>query len=140
LLKNHVDAVSLANNHTGDYGKAAFAEMLSRLQQAGLPYFGGGMDWREAHKPLIIERNGLKIALLGYNEFLPREFEAGEKLPGSAWSEDEQVVTCREMTYSLLDTYLSSVNFRHKSGYRQQSRIIPIDLPETTKRLPARRE
>lgn len=92
LLKNHVDAVSLANNHAGDYGKAAFAEMLTRLQQASLPYFGGGMDWREAHQPRIIKRKGLKIALLGYNEFFPREFEAGEKLPGSAWSEDEQVV------------------------------------------------
>lgn len=92
LLKKHVDAVSVANNHAGDYGKAAFAEMLTRLQRAGLPYFGGGMDWREAHRPLIIERKGVKIALLGYDEFFPRVFEAGEKLPGVAWSEDEQVV------------------------------------------------
>lgn len=92
LLKNHVDAVSLANNHAGDYGKDAFAEMITRLRQANLPYFGGGMDWREAHKPLVIERKGLKIALLGYDEFFPRVFEAGEKLPGVAWSEDEQVV------------------------------------------------
>ena len=92
LLKSHVDAVSLANNHAGDYGKDAFAEMITRLRQANLPYFGGGMDLREAHKPLIIERKGLKIALLGYDEFFPRVFEAGEKLPGVAWSEDEQVV------------------------------------------------
>lgn len=92
LLRSHVDAVSLANNHAGDYGKDAFSEMITHLQQAKIPYFGGGMDWREAHKPLIIERKGLKIALLGYDEFFPRVFEAGEKLPGVAWSEDEQVV------------------------------------------------
>jgi poly-gamma-glutamate capsule biosynthesis protein CapA/YwtB (metallophosphatase superfamily) len=92
VLKRHVDLVSLANNHAGDYGKAAFAEMLTHLQRVGLPYFGGGMDWREAHRPLIIERKGVKIALLGYDEFFPRTFEAGEKLPGVAWSEDEQVV------------------------------------------------
>jgi poly-gamma-glutamate capsule biosynthesis protein CapA/YwtB (metallophosphatase superfamily) len=92
LLKRHVDVVSVANNHAGDYGKAAFADMLKRLQGAGVPYFGGGMDWREAHKPLIIERKGVRIALLGYDEFFPRVFEAGDKLPGVAWSEDEQVV------------------------------------------------
>ena len=92
ILKSHVDAISLANNHAGDYGKEAFSEMIARLRQANLLYFGGGMDWQEAHKPLIIERKGLKIALLGYDEFFPRVFEAGEKLPGVAWSEDEQVV------------------------------------------------
>ncbi len=46
LLKRHVDAVSLANNHSGDYGRSAFVEMLGRLEAAGLPYFGGGRDLR----------------------------------------------------------------------------------------------
>jgi poly-gamma-glutamate synthesis protein (capsule biosynthesis protein) len=91
LLHRHVDVVSVANNHTGDFGKAAFAEMLGRLHAAGLPYFGGGLDWREAHRPLLIERKGVKIALLAYDEFFPRVFEAGDGLPGVAWSEDEQV-------------------------------------------------
>ena len=92
VLRRHVDAVSVANNHAGDFGKAAFAEMLERLAHARLPYFGGGLDWREAHRPLVVERKGVKIALLAYDEFFPRVFEAGEKLPGVAWSEDEQVV------------------------------------------------
>jgi poly-gamma-glutamate capsule biosynthesis protein CapA/YwtB (metallophosphatase superfamily) len=92
LLKRHVDAVSVANNHSGDFGRVAFAEMLGRLNTAGLPYFGGGRNLAEAHAPLIIERKGLKIALLGYDEFFPRYFEAGHDHPGVAWSEDEQVV------------------------------------------------
>jgi poly-gamma-glutamate synthesis protein (capsule biosynthesis protein) len=92
LLKRHVDAVSLANNHSGDFGRGAFAEMLKRLRKAGVPYFGGGHTLSEAHAPLIIERKGLKIALLGYDEFFPRHFEAGHDHPGVAWSEDEQVV------------------------------------------------
>ncbi len=92
LLKRHVDAVSLANNHSGDYGRSAFVEMLGRLEAAGLPYFGGGRDLRQAHRPLIIERKGIKIALLGYDEFMPRSFEAGDDYAGVAWSEDQQVV------------------------------------------------
>lgn len=91
VLKRHVDVVSLANNHSGDFGRAAFAEMLGRLERAGLPYFGGGRDLRQAHRPLIIERKGLKIALLAYDGMFPRAFEAGDNWPGVAWSQDEQV-------------------------------------------------
>jgi poly-gamma-glutamate capsule biosynthesis protein CapA/YwtB (metallophosphatase superfamily) len=38
-------------------------------------------------------RRGVRIALLGYDEFMPRSFEAGSTWPGVAWSEDEDVVT-----------------------------------------------
>ncbi len=92
VLRRHFDAVSLANNHSGDYGSAAFGEMLGRLDKAGIAYFGGGHTLAEAHAPLLVDRKGLRIALLGYNEFFPRSFEADFDKPGVAWSEDEQVV------------------------------------------------
>ncbi len=90
-LKRHFDAVTLANNHSGDFGPGAFAEMLGLLDQQGIGWFGGGANLAQAHQPLMIERHGLRIALLGYNEFLPRSFEADYEKPGIAWSEDEQV-------------------------------------------------
>ena len=92
ILQRHLDAVALANNHSGDFGREAFAEMLGLLQAQGLAQFGGGMNLRQAHTPLIIERKGLRIALLGYSEFMPRSFEADVDAPGVAWSEDEMVV------------------------------------------------
>ena len=93
VLKRHFDAMSLANNHSGDFGKAAFAEQLDLMRRAGLAGFGGGRNATEAHTPLVIERNGLRIALLGYLEFKPRSFEADATRPGVAWSgEDEQVI------------------------------------------------
>lgn len=92
VLRRHVDAVSLANNHSGDFGREAFAQMLTRLDRAGLPHFGGGKDLRSAHRPVILERQGLRIALLGYNEMFPRQFEAGPDSPGIAWADEEQIV------------------------------------------------
>jgi poly-gamma-glutamate synthesis protein (capsule biosynthesis protein) len=92
VLRRHVDAVSLANNHSGDFGREAFAQMLTRLERAGLPHFGGGKDLRSAHRPVILERQGLRIALLGYNEMFPRQFEAGPGSPGIAWADEEQIV------------------------------------------------
>jgi poly-gamma-glutamate synthesis protein (capsule biosynthesis protein) len=66
--------------------------MLTRLRQAGLGVYGGGDDLSQAHQPYIIERKGLRVAVLGYNEFQPRSFEADHDKPGIAWSEDEQVL------------------------------------------------
>lgn len=92
VLKRHLDVVSVANNHVGDFGREAFAEMLSHLDASGIPRVGGGRDLGEAHRPHIIEKHGLRIALLAYDEFFPRSFEAGPDRAGSAWSDDEQVV------------------------------------------------
>lgn len=92
VLQRHVDVVSLANNHSGDFGREAFTEMLGLLERAGLPQFGGGRNLRAAHRPHVIERHGVRIALLGFNEFFPRHFEAGTDHAGVAWSEDEQVL------------------------------------------------
>jgi poly-gamma-glutamate synthesis protein (capsule biosynthesis protein) len=92
ILQGRFDAVSLANNHSGDYGSEAFGETMQHLEQSGIAYFGGGKNLSEAHKPLWINRKDLKIAVLGYNEFKPRSFEAGADHPGIAWSEDSHVI------------------------------------------------
>jgi len=92
VLARHFASVSLANNHTGDYGPKALLETMALLDAASIPYFGAGRDLRAAHRALVIERRGVRIALLGYDEFLPRAFAAGSSWPGVAWSEDEDVV------------------------------------------------
>ena len=102
VLKRHFDVMALANNHSGDFGRAAFADMLGLIKQSGLVQFGGGLNLAEAHTPLIIERKGLRIALLGYSEFMPRSFEADSDAPGIAWSEDEQVVADIQKARSVL--------------------------------------
>jgi poly-gamma-glutamate synthesis protein (capsule biosynthesis protein) len=93
LLKGRFDALAVANNHSGDYGKEAFLETLEHLERAGIRYFGGGRDLASAHAPLWIDQQGLRVAVLSYNEFKPRSFEAGADHPGIAWSEDSQVIS-----------------------------------------------
>lgn len=92
VLRHRFDALSVANNHSGDFGREAFLETLDHVRQAGIQTFGGGRNLTEAHAPLWIERHGLRIAVLAYNEFKPRSFEAGAAWPGIAWSEDSHVV------------------------------------------------
>jgi hypothetical protein len=92
VLARYFHAVSVANNHSGDFGKEAFLEQLSLLEQGGLRYFGGGRNDGEAHSPLILERNSLRIALLGYDDVELRSYEAGPETPGVAWADDERVL------------------------------------------------
>jgi Bacterial capsule synthesis protein PGA_cap len=89
VLAKHFDAVSLANNHSGDFGRGALLQTLSGLEQSRVGYFGAGRTLAAAHEPYLIERAGITLALLGYDEFHPRWFEAGPDWPGVAWSEDE---------------------------------------------------
>lgn len=92
LLKKYFSAVSVANNHTGDFGKAAFADMLDAFDRRGIAYFGGGRNLRDAHRPFIRDIKGKRIGVLAYNGFFPRSFEALEDTPGSAWLDEDYVV------------------------------------------------
>lgn len=92
VLKGRFHAMSVANNHSGDFGRDAFLETLDHLRTAGIAAFGGGANLTEAHTPYWIEKHGIRIAVLAYNEFKPRSFEAGATWAGVAWSEDSHVV------------------------------------------------
>jgi poly-gamma-glutamate synthesis protein (capsule biosynthesis protein) len=84
------EAAGLANNHAGDFGREDFVETIAALQKAGSTIFGGGKDQLEAHRAVIFERNGIKIALLGYLEYFPRWFAAAPWMPGVAWLDEDQ--------------------------------------------------
>lgn len=51
LKRIGVDAVSLANNHTMDFGPEPFTGTISKLKQADIAVFGAGADEAEAARP-----------------------------------------------------------------------------------------
>jgi poly-gamma-glutamate synthesis protein (capsule biosynthesis protein) len=106
LLKKYFSAVSLANNHSGDWGKRGFADELTLLQEAGLPWFGGGANEREAHRPLVLTANGRRVAFLGYNDFPPRSFAAKRNAPGTAWLVEKDVLRDIQTAKHQADTVL----------------------------------
>ena len=92
FLKKNFTAISLANNHTVDFGDKKFEKMLDLLGKNKVSFFGGGKNLRAAHEPLIIEKKEKRIAILGYDLFLPRSFEALPDRAGVAWGEDDFIV------------------------------------------------
>ena len=84
------EAASVANNHAGDFGREDFVETIAALNKVGVRAFGGGKEPVEAHRAVIFERNGVKIALLGYLDFFPRWFTVAPGMPGVAWLDEDQ--------------------------------------------------
>lgn len=58
------DLVSLANNHVYDYGEEALLDTLDYLDEAKLPYVGGGRNKEEADRPIYFIVNGIKIGFV----------------------------------------------------------------------------
>ena len=59
-----VDLVTLANNHTYDFGKDAFLDMLDAFDEYKIPHIGAGHNIEEAQKPYYFIINGYKIGFL----------------------------------------------------------------------------
>lgn len=59
-----VGAASLANNHIADYGQEGLADTIAVLEEQGIPWLGAGWTSEKASRPLIIERDGLRIGIL----------------------------------------------------------------------------
>jgi poly-gamma-glutamate capsule biosynthesis protein CapA/YwtB (metallophosphatase superfamily) len=64
-----IGVVNLANNHTFDAEERGFLDTLRALSMAGIAHVGGGTDLADARKPVIVERNGIKLGILGYTQF-----------------------------------------------------------------------
>jgi hypothetical protein len=75
-----VDLVSAANNHAFDQGRKGFEETLEELAAAGMPYLGAGPA-PHPEGPVVLERNGLRLAFLGYTYGLN---QAGNDCPPRA--------------------------------------------------------
>lgn len=76
-------ALGLGNNHIKDCGEAGVLSSLDICNSNGIKTVGAGINEREAKKPLIIERNGLKIGILAFAEHefnVAYEKEAGANL------------------------------------------------------------
>jgi poly-gamma-glutamate capsule biosynthesis protein CapA/YwtB (metallophosphatase superfamily) len=80
------DCVTLANNHTLDYGVDALADTLEYLATAGIAVVGAGADLEQARRPAVLTAGGLRVAVVGVTDH-PADFAAGPDRPGVAFAD-----------------------------------------------------
>ncbi len=89
------DVVSLAGNHSCDWGTDALLDSVERLRKAGIAVIGVGSNIAEARRPALLERKGIRMAFLSYCSTGPAGYEADERWPGFApvrvWTHYEQI-------------------------------------------------
>jgi len=87
-----IDAVSLANNHSLDYGRQGLADTITTTRKGGVGVIGAGKDAAEAYKPWRRTVRGVRIAVLAFNQVddLAEEWAAADGKAGLAMAFDTQ--------------------------------------------------
>lgn len=91
LARAGFNVVSLANNHTLDYGPEGLEDTLAALKKAGIRHAGAGRNDIEARQPVYMMADGVTVAFLAYSLTFPEEFWAGPDKPGTAFGHEKHV-------------------------------------------------
>lgn len=67
LAQAHITVVSLANNHTDNFGIKGLEETKKLLSEVGIQYFGN--PWNTNPIETIVSKNGGNVAFVGYHAF-----------------------------------------------------------------------
>jgi poly-gamma-glutamate capsule biosynthesis protein CapA/YwtB (metallophosphatase superfamily) len=78
------DVVSVASNHSMDWGPEPLLDTIELLNKKGIKTVGAGANLEEARKPAIIEKNGVKVGFLAYCSVLRDGYPATKNGVGVA--------------------------------------------------------
>jgi len=78
------DVVSVASNHSLDWGPEAMLDTIDVLQRQGIKTTGAGANLAAARVPAVVERGGTTVAFLAYCSVLREGYAADSNKPGVA--------------------------------------------------------
>jgi poly-gamma-glutamate synthesis protein (capsule biosynthesis protein) len=130
------DVVSMASNHIMDWGRDALLDSIDRMRRDGMHPVGAGKDIEEARQPVILERNGTRIAFLAYCSVAPVGYYAVPKRAGVApmrgithyemLENDQPGTPCEIMSWPLPRDLKSLVDDVRR--VRQQADVVAVSL------------
>jgi poly-gamma-glutamate synthesis protein (capsule biosynthesis protein) len=78
------DVMSVASNHSMDWGPDAMLDTVANLRERGIQTVGAGRNLEDARQPALLERNGIRVAFLAYCSVLQEGYAATKDKPGVA--------------------------------------------------------
>jgi poly-gamma-glutamate synthesis protein (capsule biosynthesis protein) len=103
------DLMSVANNHSGDAGRASVADTVGALEGAGMVAIGGGATLDVARAARIVESAGVRLAFLAFDA-TGAGWPAGPTSPGIAHWDDDLVRSSVERASRDADVVVVSVH------------------------------
>ena len=122
--------LSLANNHMMDYYWEGLDDTITILDDSDISHAGAGRDLIDARKPAIIEKKGLKIALLAYTDMAyveyrgnpPLYFAADIHKPGVAPLRLELIQEDIQKVQEQVDIIILSLHWGEEDSFRISER------------------
>lgn len=132
LQAAEIDLVSLANNHTLDYGYEAMYQMLEILDREDIKYAGAGRDYKQAALPTTYRHKQIQIGSIAFTDNEP-PWEATEKQAGIFYvpidlSDDrsKKLLEIVSQTKTEVNLLIVSAHWGPNWGYQPQPRHIPF--------------
>lgn len=87
--------LSLANNHMGNQGQDGVKFTISALRALGINTVGAGENEKEAAKPIVVKKNGLRFAFLAYTDgsIIPVSYEARSDNYGVVYMDKDRLAS-----------------------------------------------
>ena len=124
LARAGFDVVSLANNHTYDFGAEGVAITLDAVKKAKLSHTGLGFSIRDAQRPVIMERKGVKVAFIAATD---RVNQPQPRAPRKAWTAwvhirrlERQVRRLRKKAHVVVVSLHWGISYKHEPIEKQK--------------------
>mgnify|MGYP001127086822 CR=1 FL=1 len=89
LLLAGIDVVSLANNHSMDFGPVGLRDTIAVLDAHGIAHIGAGETLAVARRPAVFDISGTQVAILGFDGVSAGWYGARASGPGTVPLEPE---------------------------------------------------
>jgi len=110
--KAGLDVVSLANNHSMDFGWNSLHKTMMLLKKRKIRFVGAGMNISEARRPALLSVKGTSIAFLGYTRIFDKVSPAAlNDKPGLAPFEMQYVYEDIEQLKTQSDRIVVSIHW-----------------------------
>lgn len=84
LARLRIDAASIGNNHSMDFGLFGLFETMARLNRAGIATFGAGLNSSHAFQPLLAHLPGQSLCVFSFAKTYPASTWATTHFAGVA--------------------------------------------------------
>jgi poly-gamma-glutamate synthesis protein (capsule biosynthesis protein) len=134
LKSANFSILSLANNHTLNFGKEGILKTFYYLKKTKIKFVGAGENKKEAYNHTIIEKNGTKFAFLAYSNgrLVPSFYEASSKRPGIAFDNKQKMISAvrtanKEADFVIVSMHLGQEYKSTPNSYQKSFARTAID-------------
>lgn len=111
LKKAGINIVSLANNHSLDYGEQGLIDTMMALDKNKINHVGAGKNISHARKPAIMHVKNTRVAFLAYSLTFPEAFWAKKSTAGTAFGHESYIKKDIEQAGEISDLVIVSFHW-----------------------------